>query len=69
MTRSDADECRTTGIWPARPMTPFEPLPPPRSPQPSRARRALEIAWGLIVALVLLSAAGGIAYVLATGQT
>jgi hypothetical protein len=53
MTRSDANECRTTGIWPARPMTPFEPLPPPRSPQPSRARRALEIAWGLIVALVL----------------
>ena len=69
MTRSDANECRTTGIWPARPMTPFKPLPPPRSPQPSRARRALEIAWGLIVALVLLSAAGGIAYVLATGQT
>ncbi len=69
MTRSDANECRTTGIWPARPMTPFEPLPPPRSPQPSRARRALEIARGLIVALVLLSAAGGIAYVLATGQT
>jgi len=69
MTRSDANECRTTGIWPARPMTPFEPLPPPRSPKPSRARRALEIAWGLIVALVLLSAAGGIAYVLATGQT
>ena len=69
MTRSDANECRTTGIWPARPMTPFEPLPPPRSPQPSRARRAVEIAWGPIVALVLLSAAGGIAYVLATGQT
>jgi len=69
MTRSDANECRTTGIWPARPMTPFEPLPPPRPPRPSRARRALEIAWGLIVALVLLSAAGGIAYVLATGQT
>ena len=31
MTRTDADQCRTTGIWPARPMTPFEPLPPPRS--------------------------------------
>ena len=46
-----------------------EPLPPPRPPRPSRARRALEIAWGPIVALVLLSAAGGIAYVLATGQT
>jgi hypothetical protein len=69
MTRSDADQCRTTGIWPARPMTPFEPLPRPRPPRPSRARRALEIAWGLIVALVLLSAAAGIAYVLATGQT
>jgi hypothetical protein len=69
MTKSDADQCRTTGIWPARPMTPFEPLPPPPPPRPSRARRALEIAWGLIVALVLLSAAGGIAYVLATGQT
>jgi hypothetical protein len=69
MTRSDADQCRTTGIWPARPMTPFEHLPPLRPLRPSRARRALEIAWGLIVALVLLSAAGGIAYVLATGQT
>ena len=69
MTRSDADQCRTTGIWPARSMTPFEPLPPPRPPRPLRARRALEIAWGLIFALVLLSAAGGIAYVLATGQT
>jgi hypothetical protein len=66
MTRTDADQCRTTGIWPARPMTPFEPLPPPRPPRPSRARRALEIAWGLIVALVLLSAARGVAYVLAT---
>ena len=69
MTRTDADQCRATGIWPARSMTPFEPLPPRRPPRPSRARRALEIAWGPIVALVLLSAAGGIAYVLATGQT
>jgi hypothetical protein len=50
-------------------MTPFEPLPPPRPRRPSRARRSLEIAWGLIVALVLLSAAGAVAYVLATGQT
>jgi hypothetical protein len=50
-------------------MTPFEPVPPPPPPRLSRIRRALEIAWGLIVALVLLSAAGGIAYVLATGQT
>jgi hypothetical protein len=69
MAKTDADQCRATGIWPARPMTPFEPLPPPRAARPSRARRALEIAWGLIVALVLLSAAGGVAYVLATGQT
>jgi hypothetical protein len=69
MTRTDADECRATGIWPVRPMTPFEPLPPPPPPRLSRACRALEIAWGLIVALVLLSAAGGVAYVLATGQT
>jgi hypothetical protein len=67
MTRTDADQCRATGIWPVRPMTPFEPPPPPRPPRP--ARRALEIVWGLIVALVLLSAAGGVAYVLATGQT
>jgi hypothetical protein len=69
MTRTDADQCRATGIWPVRPMTPLEPLAPPPPPRPSRARRALEIAWGLIVALVLLSAAGVIAYVLATGQT
>ena len=69
MTKTDADQCRATGIWPVRPMTPFEPLPPPRPPRPSRTRRALEVVWGLIVALVLLSAAGGLAYVLATGQT
>ena len=69
MTRTDADQCRATGIWPVRPMTPFEPLPPPRPPRPSRARRVLEIAWGLIVALVLLSAAGGVVYVLAAEQT
>jgi hypothetical protein len=69
MTRTDVDQCRATGIWPVRPMTPFEPLPPPPPPRLSRIRRALEIAWGLIIALVLLSAAGGVAYVLATGQT
>jgi hypothetical protein len=69
MTRTDADRCRATGIWPTRSMTPFEPLPPPRPLRPSRARRPLEIVWGLTVMLVLLSAAGGIAYVLATGQT
>jgi hypothetical protein len=69
MTRTDADQCRATGIWPVRPMTPFEPLPPPPPPRLSGARRALEIAWALIVALVLLRAAGGVAYMLATGQT
>ena len=69
MTSTDADQCRATGIWPVRPMTPFEPVPPPPPPRLSRIRRALEIAWGLIVALVLLSAAGGVAYVLARGQT
>jgi hypothetical protein len=50
-------------------MTPFEALPTPPPPRLSRARRALEIAWAVIVALVLLSGAGGVAYVLATGQT
>ena len=69
MTRTDAHQCRATGIWPVRPMTPFDPLPPARPPRPSRARRVLEIAWGLIVALVLLSAAGGVVYVLAAEQT
>jgi hypothetical protein len=71
MTSTDADHCRATGIWPARPMTPFEPLPPRARPRswPSRVRTALTIACRVIVALVLLSGAGGIAYVLATGQT
>ena len=50
-------------------MTPFEPLPPPPPPRLSRARRAFETARGPIVALVLRSAAGGVAYLLATGQT
>jgi hypothetical protein len=69
MTRTtEADEYRAAGIWPARPMTPFEPLPAPRPPRRSRARRALEIARRVIVVLVLLSASGGVAYVLATGQ-
>jgi hypothetical protein len=27
---TEADEYRAAGIWPARPMTPFEPLPAPR---------------------------------------
>jgi hypothetical protein len=69
MTKTDADQCRAKGIWPARPMTPFEPLPPPCPHRPSRARRALRIAWRLTIALVLLGTAGGVAYVLATGQT
>jgi hypothetical protein len=69
MARTDADQCRATGIWPARPMTPLEPLRPRYPPGPSLARRALMIASGLIVALVLLSAAGGIAYILITSQT
>ena len=30
MTRTDADQCRATGIWPVRPMTPFEPCRPCR---------------------------------------
>jgi hypothetical protein len=33
-----------------------------------RFRRALEVAWAVIVVLVVLGAAGGIAYVLATRQ-
>jgi hypothetical protein len=69
MTSTDADHCRATGVWPTRPMTPLEPLPPRLRPRPSLFRRVLAIVWGVIVALVLLSAAGGIAYVLATGQT
>jgi hypothetical protein len=71
MTPTEAERCRATGVWPTRPMTPFGPLPPPARPRPRppRFRRALEIAWAVIVALVLLGAAGGIAYALATGQT
>jgi hypothetical protein len=72
MTGTDADECRSTGVWPGRRITPLEPASPPpprRLRRPSRIRRTLEIAWSLIVALVLLGAAGGIVYVLATGQT
>jgi hypothetical protein len=64
MTGTEADQYRATGIWPARPMTPFEPLPAPRPPRPLRLRRALGVAWGVFVRVV----ASGIAYVLATGQ-
>jgi hypothetical protein len=69
MTKTDVDQCRAKGIWPARPISLFEPLPPPRPHRPSRARRAVRIAWRLTIALVLLGAARGVAYVLATGQT
>jgi hypothetical protein len=71
MTSTDADHCRATGVWPTRPMAPSEPLPAraQRRLWPSRVRTALTIAWRVIVALVLVSGAGGIAYVLATGQT
>jgi hypothetical protein len=69
MTKTDVDQCRATGIWPVRPLTLLEPLPPPRLLRPSHGRSALKITWGLLVVLSLLSAAGGAAYVLATGQT
>jgi hypothetical protein len=67
MAATDAEHCRATGIWPTRPMTPFE--PPQLRPRRSRARRALAIACGFIVALALLGVAGGVAYMLAVGQT
>jgi hypothetical protein len=67
MTETDDDQNRAAGIWPARPMTPFEPLPALRSPRRSGARRAFEIAGRVILVLVLLSS---VAFVLAraTGQ-
>jgi hypothetical protein len=65
MTETDADQYRATGIWPARPMTPFEPLPALRSPHRSGVRLAFEIAGKVVVVLVLLSA---VAYMLATGR-
>ena len=64
----DVEHCRATGIWPLRPMTPLEPMPSLSPPRPFRARHVLDIASRLIVTLVLLGAAGGIAYVLATRQ-
>ena len=54
MTSTDADHCRATGVWPTRPMTPLEPLPPRLRPRPSGLRRVLAIAWGAIVALVCI---------------
>jgi hypothetical protein len=64
MTRTEADENRAVGIQPARPTTGRAPVGT-AAPQRSRARRTLEIAWRVIVVLVLLS---GLAYVLATGK-
>jgi hypothetical protein len=61
MNETAADQYRAAGIWPTRPMNPFEPLPVPR---PRRyARRAFEIAGRIAVVLALLS---GVAYLLAT---
>lgn len=65
MTKPEADEYRAAGVWPTRPMTPFGPLAAPRSSRPLSFRRALKVAWTLIVLLVAL---GAVAYVLATGQ-
>jgi hypothetical protein len=67
MTETDTDEHRATGVWPTRPMTPFEPLPALRIPLRSRTPPAFQIAGRVIVALVLVS---GAAFVLArvTGQ-
>jgi hypothetical protein len=67
MTETAADQYRAAGIWPARPMTPFEPLPALRSPRRSGSRAAFEVAGRVIVVLALLS---GVACLLAraTGQ-
>jgi hypothetical protein len=67
MNETATDQYRAAGIWPARPMTPFEPLPALRSSRRSGARAAFEVAGRVIVALVLLS---GVAFLLArvTGQ-
>jgi hypothetical protein len=67
MTESEKEEYRT-GVWPTRPISPFEPPPRPHlsPPQRSRPRPALKIA-GVIIFLVLIS---GFAFALAraTGQ-
>jgi hypothetical protein len=60
MTETEGEEYRT-GVWPTRPMSPFEPPPAPPSLQRSLARPALKIAWVVIV-LALLSV---VAFVLA----
>ena len=49
-------------------MIPFELPPERRMPRSARLHRALVITWGALTALILLSAAGGIAYVLTTGH-
>jgi hypothetical protein len=60
MIETEGEEYRT-GVWPTRPMSPFEPPPAAPSPQRSRARSVLKIAWVVIV-LALLSV---VAFVLA----
>jgi hypothetical protein len=61
------DEYRASGVWPGRLTTRFEPLPAPRPPHRSRARRAFEITGRVVVTLVVL---GGVGFMLAkaTGQ-
>jgi hypothetical protein len=49
-------------------MIPFEIPPERRVPRSARLHRALVITWRALTALILLSAAGGIAYVLTTGH-
>jgi hypothetical protein len=57
MTRTEADEYRAAGIWPARPMTPFEPLPAPRP----RGGAAMRTKILYMVTLIAVFAALGFA--------
>ncbi len=65
---TEADEHRAVGIWPARPMTPFEAPACAAVPRRSRAHRAFEIAGGVIDRAHLTQRRRCVAYVLATGQ-
>ena len=49
-------------------MIPFEIPPERRMPRSARLHRALVITWRALIALILFSAAGGIAYVLTQGM-